>query len=119
MIAGATHFFSRRHWLRIDRPLFLIGAGMITGFLNGILAQLIAHAANLEVYQGTLPVYHFFLKLTSNAEFAAIAEKMFVEIADKTIAFMIAAGAVFLLRDLLADYKKRLQAKGTVSRGIG
>lgn len=109
LIARLTWFFNARGWLRLDNPLPLIGAGMFSGFLNGILVQIILYAAKFPPYQGTLPVYRFFLKVTSNGTFASLAEKMFVEVADKTVSLMIAAGTVYLLHDLLADYKKRLQ----------
>mgnify|MGYP000623572309 CR=1 FL=1 len=111
LVAAATWFFSRRGWLSLYKPLPLIAAGMVTGFLNGILAQATIVLAKLPPYQGTLAVYDFFVKITSNETFAALAEKMFVEIADKTISVMLAAAAVFLLHDLLVNYKKSVQAK--------
>lgn len=111
LIAAATYFFYKEQWIRIDRPYRLLLAGVGTGFLNGLLVQFLIYFSKMPPYQGTLPVYRFFLKVTSNQTFAALSEKMFVEVADKTISFMIAACAVYLLQDFLTGYKKSLETK--------
>jgi voltage-gated potassium channel len=108
-IAALTRFLSEKKRISVYKPLHLILAGVLTGVLNGILVQAITYFGNMEPYEGTLPVFHFFLKATSSAAFAALAEKMFVEIADQTLSLMLAAAAVFLIHDLLGLYKKRLE----------
>lgn len=111
LVAGATWFFMKRDWVNLFKPLHLIGAGILIGSMNSVLAQVIMHFAAMEPYQGTLPVFRFFLRVTSNATFAALAEKMFVEVADKTISLIVASVAVFLLHDFLMDYKKKFDKK--------
>lgn len=105
LVAAATGFFSKRGWVNIYRPGELILAGIVTGALNSVVVQIIIYFSNLPPYEGTLAVYRFFLRVTSNGTFAALAEKVFVEIGDKTLSIMLAAVAVFLLRDLLENLK--------------
>ncbi len=107
LVAVVTWFFSKRGWINIYRPLELILAGMATGGLNSIVVQAIIYFSNLPPYEGTLAVYRFFLKATSDGTFAALAEKVFVELADKTLSIMLAAVAVYLLRDLLRNFKTK------------
>ena len=113
LVAAATWIFSKRGWLSIYKPVFLVLSGIITGFLNAFLTQTIVFAGHLPPYQGTLPVYSFFLRATSNETFSALAEKLFVEIADKTISLVITAVVVYLLQDLLTYYKKILENQRT------
>lgn len=105
LIVGGTWVFSRRNWTSIYRPGKMLMAGAVIGILNSALVQLIIYVTDLPSYEGTLAVYRFFLRMTGNGTFAALAEKMFVEIGDKTLSMILAASAVFLLRDLLKNYK--------------
>ncbi len=110
-VAGMTWYFWRRGWVSVLRPGKLLLSGAATGLANSALVQVIIHFSNLPSYEGTLPVYRFFMKVTSNGTVAALAEKLSVELADKVISLMIAAVAVFLLRDLLENYKINAKSK--------
>ncbi|HTL48321.1 MAG TPA: potassium channel family protein [Verrucomicrobiae bacterium] len=105
LVAAATWFFYQRGWVTIYKPYHLIAAGIATGILNGILVQATTILAHLPPYEGTMRVYSFFLSLTGHQAAAAIAEKMFVEIADKTVSIMVAAAVVYFLHDLMGTTK--------------
>lgn len=110
-VVAATWFFMKRGWISIYKPTLLVLAGILTGMVNSVVAQLIIHFSNLPPYQGTYPVFNFFVKTTGNKTFAALAEKVFVEIADKTLSIVIAAVVIFLLNDLFQSYKKNLAGR--------
>ncbi len=111
LVAGITWFFCRRNWISLSKPVLLIIAGIVTGLLNAVWAQATIFMMHLPPYEGTQPVYSFFLKIAGNETIAALAEKMFVEIADKTISILLASVAVFLIHDLVSMYKKNSEYK--------
>jgi hypothetical protein len=81
-------------------------AGVICGLLNSMMVVLISFASHLPIYEGTMVVYHFFANLTGNVALASLAEKVAVEVADKTISFFLVAVAIVFVRDYLNWNKK-------------
>jgi hypothetical protein len=67
---------------------------------------IISFLSHLPIYEGTMVVYHFFNHLTGNPAWASLAEKLAVEMADKTISFFLVAVAIVFIRDYLNWNKK-------------
>jgi len=79
------------------------------GDINNNTLPKIFEWAHMPIYQGTMVVYHFFATLTGNIELASIAEKVAVEVADKTISLLLVAVAVIFIRDFLNWNRKALE----------
>jgi len=105
-IAVMTWFFMKWGCLDLHKPLKLGWAGIVTGALNSVVVAVITFISGLPIYQGTMTVYRFFSSLTGNHELASIAEKAAVEVADKSIAFLLVAVAVIFIRDVF-HWKKQ------------
>lgn len=105
-IAVMTWLFMKWGCLDLHKPLKLGWAGIVTGVLNSIVVAVITFISGLPIYQGTMTVYRFFSSLTGNHELASIAEKAAVEVADKSIAFLLVAVAVIFIRDVF-HWKKQ------------
>ena len=71
--------------------------------------MIITLATELPIYQGTMAVYHFFMNLTGDSNLASIAEKVLVEIADKSISLLLAAVAIIFIRDFLHWNTKKVE----------
>jgi ABC-type transporter Mla MlaB component len=110
LIAVLTWYFLKHGWIDLHKPARLLGAGIMCGLLNSIAVMLTTTLTGLPIYQGTMAVYHFFADMTGNTLFASVAEKVFVEIADKTIALLLAAVAVIFIRDFFHWNKKSAAA---------
>ncbi|MGE0267026.1 MAG: lipid asymmetry maintenance protein MlaB [Candidatus Omnitrophota bacterium] len=108
-IAVMTWLFLRWGFIDLHKPLKLLWAGFVSGTLNSIVVAFITFMAGLPIYQGTMKVYHFFVNLTGNTDVASIAEKMAVEVADKSIALLLVAVAVIFIRDIF-HWKKKIPA---------
>lgn len=104
-IAVATWLLWKKGWIDLYKPGKLVCAGVICGVLNSGAVMLTEYLADFPIYQGTMVVYHFFMKMTSNPSVASVAEKMVVEVADKTIALFLVAVAVIFIQDLLGKQK--------------
>ncbi|MBP9854940.1 MAG: hypothetical protein KBD53_08745 [Candidatus Omnitrophica bacterium] len=105
-MALITWIFFKRGWINLHKPIRLISVGIISGVLNSIIVMIITWMTHLPTYKGTMVVYHFFVGLTGNTEFASIAEKMAVEVTDKSISLLLVAVSVIFIHDLLNWSKK-------------
>ncbi len=101
LIAFLTWIFVKRGWIDLHKPLKLLGAGIICGVLNSFMVMIITVVAGMPIYEGTMAVYHFFMSLNGDSNFASIMEKGVVEIADKIISMILAAVAVIFIQDFL------------------
>ncbi len=110
LVAVLTLVFLKAGWIDLHKPVKLLAAGVLTGIVNSGVVALITYAANMPIYQGTMAVYHFFMNMTGKETFASAAEKVAVEVADKTIAFLLVAVAVIFIRDLF-DWGKKAAAR--------
>ena len=106
LVAILTWIFVKWEWINLHKPLWLLAAGVITGALNSVAVWIISWTNGLLIYQGTMAVYHFFMSMTANQLLASAAEKIAVEVADKTIALLLVAVAVIFIRDFLNWNKK-------------
>lgn len=111
LISFLTWVFYKQGWIDLHKPLHLVGAGVIAGVLNSGAVMLTTHLANLPIYHGTMAVYRFFVTSTGNSVLASVAEKVAVEIADKTISFILVAVAVIFIKDILNWNQKSLSAQ--------
>ena len=64
------------------------------------------YLSGLPTYQGTMAVYDYFSGLTGNPALASLAEKVAVEMADKTISLLLAAVGLIFIHDILTFNKK-------------
>ncbi len=110
-IVAATFFLDRLGWTGPRNFLKLITGGVILGTGNALIVQAIVAIFRLAPDANTLPVYNYFLRLIHNRITASLSRTLLVEIADKTLSFMIAAVVAFLICDLLNRKNSRHHAK--------
>lgn len=101
LIAVLTWFFYKRGWVTLQRPGRLLAAGAISGVFNSLAVMLTTYFSRLPTYKGTMVVYHFFVDMTGNIALASIAEKLAVEMADKSLSLALVAVALIFIRDFL------------------
>jgi len=107
LVAALTFVFWKAGWADVRKPINLVVAGALTGFLNALFVFSIRMVLDLPPYEGILDFYHLVLGFTNIPWAAHLLVSLVVEIIDKTFCIILAAvAAVFFTNYFKKEVKK-------------
>jgi hypothetical protein len=102
-VALLTWAFARRGWVDVERPLGLLGAGIVTGALNTLLAALLEPLVygTRNPFDKSVLFRELFRNALGSWDRILHLDDLLVEITDKTVCIIVAAATAALLAEPL------------------